>query len=258
MLKYFSPWPSLALSLWLYQLTPPSPIKITGTIVSGERAAAWARAACLHRTHRCLLRQPGERSSCPKKIFLHRECSYLLLMSTLGPLRLTLTVLSPGLILMIPTLICWALYEVNNMCSPGPAKAGVQEHFLGERIYGTTGIRRYSQIIFLWSVSWPIAVRIWLCSEKGKLELLRPSSSNLPGWWTTQRQKLVNFHYDPRFLRQQLLHLQYLYHIPLFKVNWTRISEYKHSPNQPAGVRDYPGTVVSISISLCTVVSINH
>ena len=35
------------------------------------------------------------------------------------------------------------------------------------------------------------------------------------------------------------------------KVNWTRISEYKHSPNQPAGVRDYPGTVVSIvSITL--------
>ena len=153
---------------------------------------------------------------------------------------------------MIPTLICWALYEVNNMFSPGPAKAGVQEHFLGERIYGTTGIRRYSQIFFLWSVSWPIAVRIWLCSEKSKLELLRPSSSNLPGWWTTQRQKLVNFHYDPRFLRQQLLRLQYLYHLPLFKVNWTRISEYKHSPNQPAGVRDYPGTVVSISISTCT------
>ena len=40
MLKYFFPWPSLALSLWLYQLTPPSPIKITETIVSGERAAA--------------------------------------------------------------------------------------------------------------------------------------------------------------------------------------------------------------------------
>ena len=125
-------------------------------------------------------------------------------MSTLGPLRLTLTALSLGLILIIPTVICWALYEVNTMFSPGPAKAGVPEHFLGERIYGTTGIRRYSQIH--WSVSWPIAVRIWLCSEIRKLELLRPSSSNLPGWWTTQRQKLVNFHYDPRFLRQQLLH----------------------------------------------------
>ena len=119
-------------------------------------------------------------------------------------------------------------------------------------------IKDTAQIDFLWLVSWPIAIRIWLCSEKSKVELLRPSSSNLPGWWTTQRQKLANFHFDPRFLRQQLLHLQYLYHIPLFKVNWTRISEYKHSPNQPAGVRDYPGTVVSISISTCTVVSINH
>ena len=103
---------------------------------------------------------------------------------------------------------------------------------------------------FLWSVSF--MTNCCVCSEKSKLELLRPSSSNLPGWWTTQRQKLVNFHYDPRFLRQQLLRLQYLYHLPLFKVNWTRISEYKHSPNQPAGVRDYPGTVVSISISTCT------
>ena len=27
-------------------------------------------------------------------------------------------------------------------------------------------------------------------------------------------------------------------------VAWTRISEYKHSPNQPAGVKDHPGTVV--------------
>ena len=115
-------------------------------------------------------------------------------------------------------------------------------------------IKDTAQIDFLWSVSWPIAIRIWLCSEKSKLELLRPSSSNLPGWWTTQRQKLANFHFDPRFLWQKHLYLQYLYHIPLFKVNWTRISEYKHSPNQPAGVRDYPGTVVSISISTCTVV----
>ena len=24
-------------------------------------------------------------------------------------------------------------------------------------------------------------------------------------------------------------------------VNWTRISEYKHSPNQPAGVKEHPG-----------------
>jgi len=31
---------------------------------------------------------------------------------------------------------------------------------------------------------------------------------------------------------------------PEADVNWTRISEYKHSPNQPAGVREYPGTVV--------------
>ena len=27
-------------------------------------------------------------------------------------------------------------------------------------------------------------------------------------------------------------------------VNWTRISEYKHAPNQPAGTKDYPGTVI--------------
>ncbi|XP_023320773.1 uncharacterized protein LOC111695623 [Eurytemora carolleeae] len=27
-------------------------------------------------------------------------------------------------------------------------------------------------------------------------------------------------------------------------VNWTRISEYKHAPNQPPGVKEYPGTVV--------------
>ena len=27
-------------------------------------------------------------------------------------------------------------------------------------------------------------------------------------------------------------------------MNWTRISEYKHSPNQPAGVKEHPGTVV--------------
>ena len=27
-------------------------------------------------------------------------------------------------------------------------------------------------------------------------------------------------------------------------MNWTRISEYKHSPKQPAGVKEYPGTVV--------------
>ena len=31
---------------------------------------------------------------------------------------------------------------------------------------------------------------------------------------------------------------------PEADVNWTRISEYKHSPNQPAGVKEYPGTVV--------------
>ena len=31
---------------------------------------------------------------------------------------------------------------------------------------------------------------------------------------------------------------------PGAEVNWTRISEYKHSPNQPEGVRDLPGTVV--------------
>ena len=31
---------------------------------------------------------------------------------------------------------------------------------------------------------------------------------------------------------------------PEADVNWTRISEYKHSPNQPAGVKDHPGTVV--------------
>ena len=31
---------------------------------------------------------------------------------------------------------------------------------------------------------------------------------------------------------------------PEADVNWTRISEYKHSPNQPAGVRDLPGTVI--------------
>ena len=24
-------------------------------------------------------------------------------------------------------------------------------------------------------------------------------------------------------------------------VNWTRISEYKHAPNQPAGVKEHPG-----------------
>ena len=27
-------------------------------------------------------------------------------------------------------------------------------------------------------------------------------------------------------------------------MDWTRVSEYKHSPNQPAGVKDHPGTVV--------------
>lgn len=31
---------------------------------------------------------------------------------------------------------------------------------------------------------------------------------------------------------------------PGLDVNWTRISEYKHSPNQPPGVRQNPGTVV--------------
>jgi len=31
---------------------------------------------------------------------------------------------------------------------------------------------------------------------------------------------------------------------PEANVNWTRISEYKHSPNQPAGVKEHPGTVV--------------
>jgi len=31
---------------------------------------------------------------------------------------------------------------------------------------------------------------------------------------------------------------------PEASVNWTRISEYKHSPNQPAGAKDHPGTVV--------------
>ena len=31
---------------------------------------------------------------------------------------------------------------------------------------------------------------------------------------------------------------------PEADVDWTRISEYKHSPNQPAGVKDHPGTVV--------------
>jgi len=31
---------------------------------------------------------------------------------------------------------------------------------------------------------------------------------------------------------------------PGSEVNWTRISEYKHSPNQPQGVRDIPGTVI--------------
>ena len=31
---------------------------------------------------------------------------------------------------------------------------------------------------------------------------------------------------------------------PESDVNWTRISEYKHAPNQPAGVKEYPGTVV--------------
>ena len=31
---------------------------------------------------------------------------------------------------------------------------------------------------------------------------------------------------------------------PEAEVGWTRISEYKHSPNQPAGVKDHPGTVV--------------
>ena len=25
---------------------------------------------------------------------------------------------------------------------------------------------------------------------------------------------------------------------------WTRISEYKHSPNQPEGTKDLPGTVI--------------
>ena len=27
-------------------------------------------------------------------------------------------------------------------------------------------------------------------------------------------------------------------------LEFTRISEYKHSPNQPAGVRDLPGTII--------------
>lgn len=31
---------------------------------------------------------------------------------------------------------------------------------------------------------------------------------------------------------------------PEADVNWTRVSEYKHAPNQPAGVKEHPGTVV--------------
>ena len=31
---------------------------------------------------------------------------------------------------------------------------------------------------------------------------------------------------------------------PEATVNWTRISEFKHAPNQPAGVKEHPGTVV--------------
>ena len=31
---------------------------------------------------------------------------------------------------------------------------------------------------------------------------------------------------------------------PEAEVNWTRISEYKHAPNQPTGVKEHPGTVV--------------
>ena len=33
-------------------------------------------------------------------------------------------------------------------------------------------------------------------------------------------------------------------------VNWTRISEYKHSPNQPAGVKEHPGVMWSCCSSL--------
>ena len=33
-------------------------------------------------------------------------------------------------------------------------------------------------------------------------------------------------------------------------VNWTRISEYKHSPNQPAGVKEHPGGMWSCCSSL--------
>ena len=33
-------------------------------------------------------------------------------------------------------------------------------------------------------------------------------------------------------------------------VNWTRISEYKHSPNQPAGVKEHPGRMWSCCSSL--------
>ena len=110
--------------------------------------------------------------SCQEKIiFLHRECSYLLLMSTLGPLRLTLTALSPGRILMIPTHICWLNsvehYTRLTICTPqGLPKLEYRSIFWEKEYMEPQAIKDTAQIDFLWSVSWPMAVRIWLCCEK--------------------------------------------------------------------------------------------
>ena len=135
------------------------------------------KAECLHLQNtlhfpsKILIFLPKTPFLAPKIIFLHRECSYLLLMSTLGPLRLTLTALSPGRILMIPTHICWLNsvehYTRLTICTPqGLPKLEYRSIFWEKEYMEPQAIKDTAQIDFLWSVSWPMAVRIWLCCEK--------------------------------------------------------------------------------------------
>ena len=83
-----------------------------------------------------------------------------------------------------------------------------------------------------------LQVKVWPSWSTGP-STSRLNTSSLPQASSSQLGSSTTQH--PSLVRLVLI---YYFSFDFIFPEFTRISEYKHSPNQPAGVRDLPGTVI--------------